>query len=497
MRPFAAIAAFSGLFSSCLLVCAESTKDFTPPQAFKNVNLVRNTNLEKGYAREIINVVVENVDSEPRSSYYLAVPTELFDKVGGLEVRDKKAPEKDRFAVDSVLVESSSNSQYFVIDFPEPLAPKAQITLGISYYILNALSPRPATIEQSEKQFLSYSFSAYTPSAYPTVTQKTKLKLPSMNVPDYTVTSGLKSGEDPERLGTTYTYGPYDTSKVAPGTNYPVTVRYEFTKPVITASLLERDLEVSHWGGNLATEERYWLRNNGSALKNHFSRVEWTVSNYQQMPSVSIRELRVPLKPGAVDPYFIDDIGNVSTSRYRPGKLPARDASLELRPRYPVFGGWNYSFRIGWNDQLSSFLRKVSGGASDSYVLKVPFIEGPKVPEGIQYEHVVVRVILPEGARNVRYEVVDKATSNGLPNTDNIKASVTPHKTFMDTLGRTALTLTVENLSDEARDAQILVSYEYSLWDSMRKPVTITAGLLTVFVAAWAIGNVDVAIKKR
>lgn len=31
----------------------------------------------------------------------------------------------------------------------------------------------------------------------------------------------------------------------------------------------------------------------------------------------------------------------------------------------------------------------------------------------------------------------------------------------------------------------------------MRKPVTITAGLLTVFVALWAIGNIDVSIKKR
>jgi oligosaccharyltransferase complex subunit alpha (ribophorin I) len=119
------------------------------------------------------------------------------------------------------------------------------------------------------------------------------------------------------------------------------------------------------------------------------------------------------------------------------------------------------------------------------------------VAEGVQYEHVVVRVILPEGARNVRYELLDKDSSNGLPNSANIKASVTPHKTFMDTLGRTALTLTVDNLSDEARDAQLLVTYDYSFWDGMRKPVTITAGLLTVFVAAWAIGNIDVSIKKR
>ncbi|GFG24466.1 dolichyl-diphosphooligosaccharide--protein glycosyltransferase subunit 1 [Aspergillus udagawae] len=504
MRPFTAVAVLCGLLFSSSVVCADSSTssrvalpaDFKPQQVFKNVNLVRNTNLEKGYVRETVNVVVENVDKQPQSDYYIPFPSDVFSKVGGLEVRDKKAPAKGRFAVEALEVESPSNYQYFVVHFPEPLAPSSQITLGISYFVLNSLTPRPATIGQADKQYLTYSFSAYTPSAYQTVTQKTKVKFPNTNVPDYTTTSGLKSGSDPERQGTTYTYGPYDTAKVAPGITYPITVRYEFTRPVITASLLERDLEVSHWGGNLATEERYWLRNNGSMLSKQFSRVEWTLTNYQQLPSSAVRELKYPLKPGSVDPYFIDDIGNVSTSRYRPGKPPKREGSLELRPRFPIFGGWNYSFRLGWNDELSTYLRKAANGA-DSYALKVPFIEGFKVPEGAQYEKAVVRVILPEGARNVRYQVVEGASSNGLPSLSQIQSHISKHKTYMDTLGRTVLTLTVENLSDEARDSQIVVTYDYSFWDGLRKPFTITAGMFAVFVTAWVIGNLDVSIKKR
>lgn len=341
-----------------------------------------------------------------------------------------------------------------MVHFPEPLAPKSQITLGISYSVLNSLAPRPAVIQQADKQYLTYSFSAYVPSAYQTVTQKTKLKFPSTNVPDYTETSGLKSGADPERKGATYTYGPYETAKLAPGTEYPVTVRYEFTNPVITAHLLERDVEVSHWGGNLATEERYWLRNNGSELANQFSRVEWTFSSYQKAPSSAVREITYPLQPGSVDPYFTDDIGNVSTSRYRPGNGKTA-AHLELKPRYPIFGGWNYSFKVGWNNDLGRFLRQVKG--ADSYVLKVPFLQGPKIPEGIQYERVVVRVVLPEGAHNVRYQTVEGANSNGLPGANHIRASLSTLKTYMDTLGRTTLTLEVDSLTDEARDAQLVV----------------------------------------
>jgi len=78
--------------------------DFKPPQVFKNTNLVRNTNLEKGYVRETVNVVVENVDKQPQTDYYIPFPTDVFERVGGFEVRDKKATEKGRFVVDATEV---------------------------------------------------------------------------------------------------------------------------------------------------------------------------------------------------------------------------------------------------------------------------------------------------------------------------------------------------------------------------------------------------------
>lgn len=103
--------------------------------------------------------------------------------------------------------------------------------------------------------------------------------------------------------------------------------------------------------------------------------------------------LTVPLKVGSLNPYFIDDIGNVSTSRYRTNM---REALLEIKPRYPVFGGWKYSFRIGWDADLKSSLRKLVKG--NGHVLKVPFLEGPKMGEGVSYEKVDLSIILPEGA---------------------------------------------------------------------------------------------------
>lgn len=400
---------------------------FRPPQVFRNVNLLRNINLEKGYVRETINVVIENVASDPQDEYFLPFPSQVVDRIGGLEVRDKNDPAKKGFGVTLVeydpyqyvhaytrklyvkshVEESTINvvpprnnrtTQFYRIRLPAPLQPSAQQTLSITYPHLSSLHPLPATIEQSAKQYLVYTFSAYSPSAYRTLKQKTKLKLPTTDIPDYTslpAQSNLEGKPDPQRQGSTFTYGPY--GEIPGGAAEEVQVRYEFTRPLIHASLLERDLEISHWGGNLATEERYWLINRGAKLSKQFSRAAWAQTAYYNPPTTALRELRIPLKGGAMDAYFTDDIGNVSTSRFRTN---AREANLDLKPRYPIFGGWRYNFRVGWNADLKPYLRRIPK-ETNSYVLNVPLLEGPKNAEGIEYEKVHVRIILPEGAMYV------------------------------------------------------------------------------------------------
>lgn len=376
-----------------------------------------------------------------------------------------------------------SATEFYLIHLPSPLAPKEQQTLSISYSILSALTPVPAQISQNDKQYVQFTLSAYTPSSYVTEKQKTKIKFPSADVPDYTtLIADLNADKkaDPQKQGSTFTYGPYND--IPAGAEQLVSVRYEFTKPITHATALERDIEVSHWGGNLALEERYWLTNQGASLKDHFSRVEWQKTSYMNPPTSALKSLNLPLAPGSVDPYFTDDIGNVSTSRFRPG---AREALLELKPRYPVFGGWKYSFRVGWNADLSQHLRKLSTG--DSYVLKVPFLEGPRSPEGIQYARVKLRVILPEGAENVRY-------STSVPLIDSQTGL---HKTFMDTVGRTTLTLSALNLVDEFRERDLIVTYDYPWTAGFRKPIVISLGMFAVFAAAWVVGNLDTSIGKK
>jgi len=113
MRLLALATAFVSLLSSTLCASVSNlTKplisrqilpsNFKPPQVFKNINLLRNINLEKAYVRETANVVIENVDSKPQDEYYLPFELALVERLGGMEVRDKKNPEKGLFHVEVV-----------------------------------------------------------------------------------------------------------------------------------------------------------------------------------------------------------------------------------------------------------------------------------------------------------------------------------------------------------------------------------------------------------
>lgn len=284
-------------------------------------------------------------------------------------------------------------TQFYRIRLPKPLAPKEHLSIGVTFSCILTINPKPKSIPQNEDQFVEYQFSAYALSSYTTLKQKTEVKFPSTNIPEYTVIQKTKNNPElPTRSGSRLTYGPF--GEVSPGALAPVKVRYQFNKPIIHISKLERDIEISHWGGNAAFEERYTLINRAANLSKPFSRVEWSNTNYYNKKTRAIKDLKVSLKAGCKSPYFVDIIGNVSTSRFRSNK---HEASLEIRPRYPVFGGWKYPFRIGWDLDLKYYLRKLE--SDDRFVLNVPFFDGLKQAEGVEYELVKLRVLLPEGAK--------------------------------------------------------------------------------------------------
>lgn len=71
------------------------------------------------------------------------------------------------------------------------------------------------------------------------------------------------------------------------------------------------------------------------------------------------------------------------------------ESILELRPRYPILGGWSYNFTVGWDAPLEKSVHRTQDG---SYILAVPFITGMA---DVAVENVDFVVVLPEGATQV------------------------------------------------------------------------------------------------
>jgi oligosaccharyltransferase complex subunit alpha (ribophorin I) len=112
-----------------------------------------------------------------------------------------------------------------------------------------------------------------------------------------------------------------------------------------------------------------------------------------------LTELALQLPAGIHSTYYYDTIGNVSTSHLRvappqsQGGLPGGISILELRPRYPLLGGWNYSFTLGWDSHLEDY----AGWDAEKgrYIVSVPIMT---LFGGSVVEDAEVKVILPEAS---------------------------------------------------------------------------------------------------
>jgi oligosaccharyltransferase complex subunit alpha (ribophorin I) len=117
-------------------------------------------------------------------------------------------------------------------------------------------------------------------------------------------------------------------------------------------------------------------------------------------PPSTVEKITLHLPPGVHSPYFYDLNGNVSTSHFRPSKPPTTTKSrsvlfsvLEIQPRYPLLGGWNYNFTLGWDARLGESTRfdKDTG----RYIIFIPF--WTVIPHSV-VDEAEVSIIFPEGA---------------------------------------------------------------------------------------------------
>ena len=100
--------------------------------------------------------------------------------------------------------------------------------------------------------------------------------------------------------------------------------------------------------------------------------------------------------PSASDVYYRDDIGNISTSALR---FLEDSVEVELRPRFPLFGGWKTHYVLGYN--VPSYEYLFSKG--DNFVLNMRLLD--HIFDDMLVEDLTLKIILPEGSQVCKAEI--------------------------------------------------------------------------------------------
>ncbi|KAK3923287.1 Dolichyl-diphosphooligosaccharide--protein glycosyltransferase subunit 1 [Frankliniella fusca] len=360
--------------------------------------------------------------------------------------------------------EKSSN-RFYRIDLKTPLTTGKSVTITLECIHTHHLEPFPREITQKEKQLVKYTGNHYIVSPYTVVKQKTTVNLSARNIESYTKLKPVTQTD------MSLNYGPYEN--IPPFSEDPMLIHCENNTPFLTVRNLLRQIEVSHWG-NIAIEETVDLEHTGAILKGSFSRYEYQRESGSGLSSV--KNFKTILPASATDAYYRDDIGNISTSNMR---VLSDAVELNLRPRFPLFGGWKTHYVVGYNVPSYEYLYN----SGDQYILKIRFID--HIFDDMIVDDAVTRIILPEGCHNI--QVKSPYPIDRLP--DSL------HFTYLDTKGRPVIVLHKENLI-EHHIQDLEISYSFPRILMLQEPLLLIVALFLLFVLVIIYVRLDFSISK-
>ncbi|KAL0145580.1 Ribophorin I [Mucor lusitanicus] len=438
------------------------------PTQFENIKVLRVIDVDSAIAREDVGIRAKNIDTKAASAYYFHLPAILAQNTASISAFLRK--QKTELEVELDEYDDLTDMNVYKVTLNEPVQPQEDILIGLKIAYIHNVKPMPTKLPQVARQHTVYAFNSYLLSPYFTKETKTTLQTPSKNIASHKGAQGKVSVNNNKVI-----YGPY--ADIAPFSFDIATCHFENTKPMITITSLQRDIEVSHWGKNLAVEEHYALRNDGALLDADFNRVQYQVTGHLHDQTNVLKGLSFDLPVSARDPYFRDEVGNVSTSNFRNEN---KKSVLEIRPRYPLFGGWNYTWYQGFNADLGSYVHKAKSG---KYVLNINFVENVK---DMTIDKAVVRVILPEGSTNVKVTTPFNVDSE----------AITSHFTYFDSTGRTMVILEKNSVVRE-HELPIQIEYEYSSFRLLQKPLVVSSALFALFFVSIILNKMTFKIGKQ
>lgn len=426
-----------------------------------NKNVERIIDLSTQLVKVTTTITLENAGKDVETNFHLIPEPEHLGSLSHVSVKDAL---KQDLKVHQVKVDGKTA---YRVNLRSNLAAGRTANVVVEYVYTHALESYPSSITQKDKQLVRYFGDHYWYSPYKTSKQTTAVTLASKNIESY---SKLKPVSQTE---STIKYGPYSDID-AFGIDQMI-IHYENNSPFLTVTRLDRLIEISHWG-NIAVQEDIEILHTGAKLKGSFSRYD-----YQRDTSTthhSIKSYKTVLPAAAHSIYYRDSNGNISTSQVRTRK---DWIELELRPRFPLFGGWRSSYTLGYSVPSYQYLYKLPNG---NYKLNMRLLD--HVFDDMQVDELETSIVLPVGVQNVQVSYPFEVTK-----LDNEVA----HK-FLDTIGRQVIKLKKTDLVEQhIQDMEIV--YEWSPHLLFHEPILISIALYAMFLICIIYVRLDFSIHSK
>lgn len=251
-------------------------------------------------------------------------------------------------------------------------------------------------------------------------------------------------------------------------------VHYENQSPFLTVNSLDRTIEVSHWG-NIAVKESIQMTHSGAKLKGSFSRYDFQKDGRSGLSAV--KSYKTFLPASAVGVYYRDTNGNISTSNMN---LMRDFIELDLRPRFPLFGGWKTQYTLGYNVPSYEYLFN----SGNEYILKMHLID--HIHDNMSIEKAIINIILPEGSTNI--EIITPYSVKRLE--DEVM------HTYLDTIGRPVVSFSKLNLV-ENHISDFNLKYTFSKVSLLQEPLLVIAFIYIIFLVTIVFLRLDFSITSQ
>lgn len=420
----------------------------------------------------------------------------------------------------------------FSVALSSPLAPnsKESLVLDVLTVFTKAQAPLPARIATGQQQRVVLLYSATVASPYEVEKQETVVRMPG-KVEAYENAAGGSAAPERDPAGassraTMLAHGPL-VQTLPPFSLSPGRVHFVNNAPFAHAERLEREVEVSHWG-NVAVRERFSpIAHLGARHRGEWSRLDFS-ANAEATNPTALQALGLVLPPQARWFSFRDEIGNISSSHMRGGTLEAGSARSGkkkqqrkskkakramttpvegvLYPRYPLAGGWRAAFEFGWSiplnvvaaeltgeDKRASLEREAAGKGAAASASASALSSGRRVRltlpsfftpiRDVVADELSVVLVLPEGASRVAHFLPFEVDS----------AVLGKRATYLDTTGRTTLTLNLKNAVED-HGAPLVVEYSLPRWRPAAEPLMVVAAVASVIAAVFFSSKVDLSL---